>query len=257
MLYTEVVNKKQANARLEKAGKGAAIVASIVAISLLGLYFLINSRKYQVFGSLVSHVDTTDKVVALTFDDGPSDATDEILAIMAQRQAKGTFYVVGQNIAQYPQQTKDLVAAGMELGNHTFHHEPILFKSQSAIDREIQSTNQLIRAAGYQGPITFRPPFGKKLVGLPWYLRQHQIPTIMWDVESDTVAEVEPDVQRRAALLIEYTLSHVKPGSIVLLHPFWGYGTADRLALGQIIDGLQERGYRLVTVSELLASQKR
>lgn len=244
--------KRKLNHRLEKIGVRAALVAAATAVFLFGLYFLINARNFQFFAPLISRVNTTEKVVALTFDDGPSDVTAEILSILEQHQAKGTFYLVGTNIAMFPEESRSLVAAGMELGNHTYSHQRMVGKSQAFIDAEIQSTNQLIRATGYTGDITFRPPFGKKLFGLPWYLRQHDIKTIMWDVEPDTYAEVDPDDQRRAAMLVEHTLSRVRPGSIVLMHPFWGYGTADRMALGAIIDGLREQGYELVTVSELL-----
>lgn len=248
--------KRKLNTKLERIGVRAAIVAAVVAVVLFGLYYLVNARNFQFFGGLTSRVDTEQKVVALTFDDGPSDATAEILAILAERQAKGTFYLIGMNIEAYPQQARDLVAAGMELGNHTYTHPRMIGKSQAVIASEVTSTNELIRAAGYEGDITFRPPFGKKLIGLPWYLRQSGIKTIMWDVEPDTYAETEADDQRRAAMLTEYTLANVRPGSIVLMHPFWGYGTADRLALGQIIDGLQAQGYELVTVSELLELQE-
>lgn len=239
--------------RVERIGLFLSICLAVVAIALVSIYFLSNSRRFQFFGNLTARVETEEKVVALTFDDGPSAATEEILAILGQRQVKGTFYVIGQNIEQYPLQTRALVEAGMELGNHSYSHPRFIGKSQAFIDSELQRTNQLIRATGYTGEITFRPPFGKKLLGLPWYLKQHDIQTIMWDVEPDTYAELDADDNRRAAILVEYTLANVKPGSIILLHPFWGYGTADRLALGKMIDDLHERGYRLATVSELLA----
>lgn len=252
MFYTGWVNKRKVNARLDWIGVRLAAVVAVMALGIFGFYVLINSRSFQFFDHLTSRVETQEKVVALTFDDGPSEATDEILAIMNSRGAKGTFYVIGTNIEMYPAETRALVAAGMELGNHSYSHQRMVGKSQAFIDQEIQQTNRLIREAGYEGAITFRPPFGKKFLGLPWYLQQHNIRTIMWDTEPDTYAETEPDDQRRADMIVAYTLDHVRPGSIVLLHPFWGYGPADVLALDRIIEGLQRRGYRLVTVGELL-----
>lgn len=231
------------------------MLLTVFAVWILVTFLLANSRTFQFFGGLVSRVETSEKVVALTFDDGPSEATEEILAILGQRQVKGTFYVTGRNVELYPAQTWAMITAGHELGNHSYSHQRMVLKSLNLIDQEIQRTNTLLWDAGYRGPISFRPPYGKKLFNLPWYLKKQGIPTIMWDVEPDTYAETDPDDQRRAAMLVEYTLANVKPGSIVLLHPFWGYGSADRLALGAIIDGLQELGYRLVTVSELLAMQ--
>ena len=213
------------------------------------IFFLLsNSRTFQFFGGLINRVNTDKKVVALTFDDAPSSQTEEVLSILKEKEVKATFYEIGKAIEQYPTEAKSISDAGMEVGNHSYSHSRFLLKSQSFIDSEIQKTNQLIRDSGYQGEITFRPPYGKKLFGLPWYLHNHNIKTIMWDVEPDTYVSGNVD------LIVNYTLENAKPGSIILLHPFCDSCASDREAIGKIIDGLEKKGYKFVTVSELIGS---
>lgn len=219
----------------------------IVAIAATGTYYVSRSRTWQLFGNLYWRVDTEEKVVALTFDDAPSKYVDEVLAELKKQDIKATFYVVGLGLEKDPEIGKSIVADGHELGNHSYSHKRFVFKSQEYIDAEISKTNELIKAAGYSGEITFRPPNGKKLFGLPWYLYRHQIKTVMWDVEPDT--KYAGDVEK----IIFSTLEETRPGSIVLLHPFCGQEcAADREALPKIISGLKERGYRFVTINELI-----
>lgn len=221
----------------------------ILVILLVGffLFQLSKSRTFQFFGGLTSHIETSQKVVTLTFDDAPSPKTQEILNVLREKQVKATFYEIGKRIEQYPEIAKAIVGAGMEVGNHSYSHERFLLKSQSFIDFEIQKTNLLIKETGYKGEVTFRPPNGKKLFGLPWYLHQHNIKTITWDIEPDTY------VAGNADAITEYTLDHVQPGSIILLHPFCEKKcVADREALPKIIDGLKKKGYTFVTINELI-----
>jgi chitin deacetylase len=225
------------------------LVTILVALLLVGylLFQLSKSRTFQFFGELTSRVETNKKVVALTFDDSPTPQTKEVLSILKDKKVRATFYEFGKAIEQYPRIAKEIVDAGMEVGNHSYSHQRFLLKSQSFIDSEIQKTNSLIRKSGYKEEITFRPPNGKKLFGLPWYLQQHNIKTITWDIEPDTYVAGNSDA------ILEYTLSHTRPGSIILLHPFCEKEcVADREALPKIIDELQKKGYTFVTISELL-----
>ncbi|WP_067522455.1 hypothetical protein [Nocardia uniformis] len=112
---------------------------------------------------------------------------------------------------------------------------------------EVERTDAEIAKTGYQGPITFRPPFGKKLLTLPWYLSRHDRTTVMWDVE--------PDSGKRAnvAEIVAETLDRVRPGSIILLHAMYESGAASRAAIPLLAKELRARGYTFVTVSQLLA----
>jgi chitin deacetylase len=223
------------------------VMSLFVVLAAYAVFQLSKSRTFQLFGEVISRIDTTRKVVALTLDDAPTDNTDDVLGVLRSKDIKATFYVIGESGRARADVLKRIVSAGHELGNHSFTHQRFLLTSPSFVRDEIESTNQVIRDAGYSGEITFRPPYGKKLVALPWYLSTHNIRTIMFDVEPDTYHP------RNAGLLRKYTLDNVKPGSIILLHPLCGTDcSAARDALPGIIDALRGEGYAFVTVGELL-----
>lgn len=230
--------------------KKKILISALISLFVLlgacyGLFLISKSRTFQFFGEIVARVDTNEKVVALTFDDAPTEYTKPVLKTLQEKQVKATFFAIGNNLEKYPDIGKDIAQQGHEIGNHSYSHQRMLLKSQSFIDQEIQKTNNLIRQTGYTGEIFFRPPNSKKLLGLPWYLSQHDIKTITADVEPDTYGSTTD-------FFVTYTLENTKPGSIILLHPFCEGCNNQREAISKIIDGLQIKGYRFVTVSELL-----
>lgn len=225
------------------------LIGLLVLIVALGLWQVSKARTFQFFGELVARMDRADAVVALTFDDGPTPQyTEEVLALLAARDVKATFFVTGREAETNFAQTSQIVAAGHELGNHSYSHPSLLLKSPARIRDEIERTDAVIRRTGQQSPIYFRPPFGKKLFILPWYLAQTERTTIMWDVEPESYAEVA----QKANLIAAHVLERVQPGSIVLLHLMYDSRVESRKALPLIIDGLRARGYQFVTISELL-----
>ena len=124
-------------------------------------------------------------------------------------------------------------------------------KQEKKIREEIEKTDALIRACGQEGTIHFRSPNGKKLILLPYYLARTERKNIFWDVEAESYREIAADAERIA----EHVLAETQPGSIILLHIMYKSRAESRAALPGIIEGLKERGYRFVTVSELLVSQ--
>jgi peptidoglycan/xylan/chitin deacetylase (PgdA/CDA1 family) len=210
---------------------------------------LSRSRSYQVFGGIVDRVATVRPVVALTFDDGPDPAgAAAVLRTLAAEHVRGTFYLIGRDLQRYPSLGARIAAAGHELGDHSYSHQRMVLVSGSWVAGEVTRTDALIRGTGYRGPITFRPPNGKKLLALPAYLRAHHRTTVTWDVEPNSY----PAIDASAAATASYTIAHVRPGSIVDLHVMYPGRAATRAALRPMIDGLRARGYRFVTVSELL-----
>jgi peptidoglycan/xylan/chitin deacetylase (PgdA/CDA1 family) len=227
------------------------VVSLVVALVLVlwGAYWLMDSRTVQVMGDHVSRVDTPQKVVALTFDDGPNDAcVGELIADLGQYGAQGTFYVVGAEAEAHPAALKSLVAAGEELGDHTFHHRRLVFVSTSTVRDEIDATDAVIRAAGYTGPITVRPPYGKKLLSYPFEMASGGRTTVMWDLEPDSLA-----IHGDAAAMTQYVVDNVRPGSIIELHPWAAGNAATRSALPMIMAALRDQGYSFLRVSQLLA----
>ena len=231
-----------------------AIAVAVVLVVVLGaavtLFEVSKSRTFQFFGTLVNRVETTEKVVALTFDDGPDPAgTHAILDTLRSRQVPATFFLIGRDIAAYPGLAHDIAAAGHELGNHSFSHERMIGVTPAWVADEVEATDALIRTTGYTGEILFRPPNGKKLFALPHYLASHHRTTVTWDVEPDS--DGAPD----AATVVSTTVSQVRPGSIVLLHGMYASREQTRQAIAPIIDRLKAQGYRFVTVSQLIASR--
>ena len=227
-------------------------VVSVLVITLLiavVLFQLSRSRDYQVFGKLVNRVVTTEKVVALTFDDGPTKtATAKIIDLLARDNVKATFFLTGEGIEQNPDGARSLIAAGHQIANHSYSHQRMVFLSYQTVVDEIEKTNQQIRSVGYEGEIYFRPPYGKKLFVLPWYLQQQGITTVTWDVEPEKDDAMATDSKAMA----QYTLEQVKPGSIILLHVMFDSRQASMDAVPLIIRGLKEKGYTFVTVDELM-----
>jgi peptidoglycan-N-acetylglucosamine deacetylase len=239
-----------ARGRWGHAGRAAALGLLIVAAMLLGVWKLSNAHTFQLFGGIADRIETEAPLVALTFDDGPTaQFSAEVLAVLGQRQVKATFFVVGEALARNPELGRQIVAGGHELGNHSYSHTRLILRPMSFIRREIDRTDQLIRQAGYEGAIHFRPPNGKKLILLPYYLSATGRKTITWTVAPESAPD---DADRIVARVLE----QVQPGSIVLLHVMYESRAESRAALPDIIDGLQAKGYRFVTVSELLAAEE-
>ncbi|MET9227627.1 polysaccharide deacetylase family protein [Lentzea sp. NPDC003310] len=224
-----------------------AVSLVLVLATAAALWNVASARTFQFFGELVDRVETGEKVVALTFDDGPDPAgTQQVLDVLAAEQVPATFFLMGRDLEQHPDLGRRIALAGHEIGNHTYHHRRMVGVLPSTVAKEIEDTDARIRDTGYRGPIHFRPPHGKKLFALPHYLARHDRTTIMWDVEPDSAGSPQ------AEEITEQTLARTRPGSIILLHPMYGGRDQTRQALGPIITGLKERGYRFVTVSALL-----
>ncbi len=220
---------------------------TIAVAVLAGGYWVSNSRSFTLAGHLVHRVDTSAKVVALTFDDGPTSHTAEVLRMLGDAGVRATFYLTGAELTAAPQFGTAIADAGHEIGNHSYSHRRMVLTSPATVADEIERTDTAIRATGYQGPITFRPPYGKKLWTLPHYLSTHDRTMVTWDVEPDSATMADADA------IVAETVSKARPGSIILVHAMYDSRAASRTAVPRIIGELRSAGYRFVTVSELLA----
>lgn len=221
----------------------------LVLFSVAGVWRLSSLPDLQVFGEIKSQAMISEKVVALTFDDGPTpDKTNQILQILAAEEVPATFFLIGQEVQQHPQLVRQILAAGHQVGNHSFSHQRMIFKSPAFVAGEIEQTDKLLRDSGVDGVIYFRPPYGKKLLVLPWYLMKHHRVSVTWDVAPENFPKIAKDPQA----LVDYTVQQTKPGSIILLHVMYDSRQATMQAVPQIIRQLKAQGYRFVTVHELL-----
>ncbi|MFJ7668591.1 polysaccharide deacetylase family protein [Lysinibacillus sp. NPDC097195] len=216
----------------------------VVLLLLLGTYKLMNARTYQLFGNITYQIKTTQKVVALTFDDGPSANVNEILPLLAKYHAKATFFLIGEEIEKHPAEAEKIVEAGHQIGNHTYSHHRMVFKSLTYYKEEIEKTDLLIRKVGFKEEIDVRPPNGKKLVGLPYYLNKHKRDTITWNLEPDSYFNSSTDK-------VNYVIDNIEPGSIILIHPMYVETESALQTIESILQELSKNGYTFVTVNEL------
>ena len=239
--------------RAAKSLRLFALLALLASALLYGVWQLSRSRSFQLFGELYSRGETAERVVALTFDDGPTpQALQTLLPVLRERGVRATFFVIGAQLEQHPELGRALVDERHEIGNHSYSHRRMVLKSPAFVRDELARTDALIRQTGYSGEIHFRPPNGKKLVVLPFILSREGRTTVMWDVEPDS----DPETASSAERIVSETLSDVRPGSIILLHVMYQSGAPSLAAVPEIIDSLQAEGYRFVTVSELIRAKK-
>jgi len=194
------------------------------------------------------HVKTTQKVVALTFDDGPSEPyTQQILGVLNKNSVKGTFYVLGGNAKEYPKIVKQIMNEGHELGNHSMYHDKMKNRSVEKIYNDINSVDTILRNLGYQKEITFRAPFGITSDNLHAALlklnkRQVLFTFLPQDWTNISSKQIHDNVMKE-----------LKPGLIITLHDGGKRRDNTVKATQMLIDSLKQQGYRMVTVSELLS----
>lgn len=186
------------------------------------------------------------KVIALTFDDGPSEErTNDILYVLNQHNIKATFFVLGQNVQAYPDLAKKIVQYGHAIGNHTWSH-PYAQQSKASAARQVDRTTDLIyKVTGVKTQL-FRPPGGYLNNGLASHAKNKQNAIIMWSVDTT-------DYRNSAKRIKENILKNAKSGGIVLLHDGGGNRWNTLIALPHIIEELKKQGYEFVTIPELLA----
>lgn len=193
------------------------------------------------------------QAVALTFDDGPNPVyTREILQVLRDYDVKATFFVVGANVAKHPEVATEIVQEGHELGNHSMTHRYALpFELPHQIRGDYRQAQQAIWEAAGVSPRLYRAPHGRVSPWMAWALRREGARLVRWDVSPGDWQDVSPEV------IVQRVLDRARPGSIILLHDGLDLDDkADRRvivqALPDLIEGLLDQGYLLMTVGELL-----
>lgn len=184
------------------------------------------------------------KAVALTFDDGPSIYTPEILRILAEHHARATFFAVGELVPPYASTVRDIVAQGHEIANHSLRHE-----SGPGPD-SLRTTSEIIEQASGFRPCMFRPPGGYLPSATLAAAQAMHMVSVLWDIDTQ-------DYNLPGPATIKARATSVQPGSIVLMHDGGGPRNQTVAALPGIIENLQRRGYRLVTMTEILGGHYR
>ncbi|MEA5576887.1 polysaccharide deacetylase family protein [Anabaena sp. UHCC 0451] len=189
------------------------------------------------------------KVIALTFDDGPwPKSTVQVLDILQKNNIKGTFFVVGQNVKNYPDLTRRIVTEGHSIANHTWHHWYHHMNPQVAAYEVANTSDIIFKTTGVKTGL-FRPPGGIMSNGVVAYAKNNKYAIIMWS--ADSVDYSRPTVPK----LINNIFNSAKPGGIVLMHDGGGDRTRTVQALPEIISRFRKKGYKFVTIPEMLEMQ--
>ncbi|MBI4340502.1 MAG: glycosyltransferase [Chloroflexi bacterium] len=224
-----------------------AVFLVFMGVALYG-YFVPTA---SLFGKVYAQEKTSEKVVALTFDDGPNEPyTSQVLDILDQYGMKATFFVVGKNAEYYPDTARRIVKEGHVLGNHAWDHKGISLLLNPRY-KELSKAQKSLEVLTGALPNLYRPPFGQKT---PWQLmevKREQMVAVAWSVSANDPKQQRPQV------IASRIVSKVKPGAIILLHDggdtHHGVDRSNTVAaLPIIIEQLSAQGYTFVTVPQLL-----
>ena len=178
-------------------------------------------------------------MIALTFDDGPGEYTEELLNCLVENNAKATFFMLGQNVEAYPEIAKELSDAGMELGNHSYSHPDLVTIGAEAAAQQVSNTDAALKAAtGFEATV-MRPPGGSFNDSVKAAIDH---PLIIWSIDTrDWATKSEEQTY-------QVVMDNAQDGSVVLMHDIheWSVKAAIRM-----IPDLIAKGFKLVTVSEL------
>ena len=225
---------------------GAAGVAAATGF----LAYAVRGRSSSLFGSSVYHGDRRQPSLALTFDDGPSESTPALLAILQKHNVPATFFMCGANVRRCPHIAREVRQRGHEAGNHTDSHPRLDFKSPAFIFGEIARAQEAIQQTTGAAPLWFRAPYGVRWFGVGAAQRNLGLRGVMWT----TIGRDWRWPSDRITRLLLHTASN---GAIFCLHD--GRGVAPRpdiratlAAVDQAIPRLQDRGFRFQTLSQML-----
>jgi peptidoglycan/xylan/chitin deacetylase (PgdA/CDA1 family) len=189
------------------------------------------------------------KLVALTFDDGPSPYTPQILKILKQYQIRATFFVLGEQAQHNPDIIRQIHEEGHVIGNHTWTHSNLTRLSATQIQHEIESTNQLLESLIGESPHLIRPPYGSVNSSVQKMIHKMGMSSVMWNVDpTDWNLKQTDSVSARV-------FSGLRQNNVILLHDGGGPRDQTVASLPLIIEKLQKQDYEFVTVPEYLALQ--
>ena len=207
------------------------------------------------FGKNIVHLNTDQRIVALTYDDGPNPPyTDRLLDVLAKHNVRATFFMIGNRIERHPETVNRVIAEGHQIGNHTYSHPVLGFLPPFYVQRQIECTDDLIRQHGIVEEIAFRAPMLTRFLPVAYVLAKLGRTHISCDVWSWDWTTQNPDKITKTVL--KKTLSSTGTGSIIVLHD----GKAENKnanrsgtieATDRIITALKQDGYQFVRLSDV------
>lgn len=232
--------------------------ASVVLAALAFFIYKAELPQSQIFGPVLAIARVDQRVIALTFDDGPGPYTPQVLDILDRYRVQGTFFLIGRNIERHPDIPPLIVAKGNVIGNHSYSHSWwTSVDLPGRIYRELDETAALVQDTARVTTVFFRPPRGLRN---PWMIhgvRKKGYTVVTWSIQANDWTNPMPGPE----VIAQRVIRQAKPGAIILLHD--GLGTRANFqgqnmvaALPVIIETLQAQGYHFVTVPEMLQIQK-
>lgn len=209
------------------------------------------SRKaeYRKNGLAIWEINTKDKSVALTFDDGPDPVyTNQILDLLAKYDAKATFFVVGERAKAYPDIIKREVKEGHEVANHTYSHVYDFDNSPAKLMKELDRSSEIIRKLTGYKPTLYRPVAGYYNDLILNTAIKNGYRVVLWSWTQDTRDWSCPGVNK----ITNNVCSDIKPGDITIFHDSGGDRSQTVCALENILKYLKKEGFKCVTVSEMI-----
>ena len=192
---------------------------------------------------VIRSVQTAEPVVALTFDDGPTRYTDDILAVLEEYQVTATFFLIGSQLRRYSDYVTRLIPEGHSVGNHSYDHRHISVQSEPDLLKNIAKTQLLFYDFLGVLPIYYRPPYGDVNETQELLLRKHFSYLVRWSIDPK-----DWDRKRSQDDIINHVLTSLKPGSIVVLHE----RKQTSKFLPELILAIQQEGYQLVSLDYLI-----
>jgi peptidoglycan/xylan/chitin deacetylase (PgdA/CDA1 family) len=227
----------------EAAGGAAAATSGFLAWAVRG-------RSAQVFGRSVWRGPSGRRAVALTFDDGPSEATPQLLEVLARRQTPATFFQCGANVERLPEVARAVAGRGHEIGNHGYSHRRFCFHSARFMEEELRRAQSAIEERVGVRPVWFRAPYGARWFGLGSVQRRLGLTGVMWSA-------IGYDWSLGADAVVERLAEGVSNGAILCLHD--GRGLLVKPDIGATVEAVRrlvpmllDRGYEFETVTRLL-----
>ena len=211
-----------------------------------------NMHKWKKEKKVVTMVITSEKVVALTFDDGPDAVkTPAVLESLAKHNVHATFFVIGNRAEKQPQLLKMMAAQGHEIANHSYSHSYANFKANKIeiFKEEIEKTNSIISLTTGQKPLLFRPPGGYLSDNMVEFVNSEQLTIAYWTWQQDSK---DWRTGQSGQAIADHIIKNIQPGQIILLHDGANNGLETARAVDILLTKLTAEGYRFITMSELI-----
>jgi peptidoglycan/xylan/chitin deacetylase (PgdA/CDA1 family) len=231
---------------------GSTAAAACASAGLLA--YAVRAPSSSLLGPSIHKGTAARKAIALTFDDGPSESTPQLLDILSAYGASATFFQCGANVRRLPQIAREVALAGHEIGNHTETHPMLHLKSRDFILRELSSAQEIIQRITGLEPRYFRAPYGVRWFGLRDAQRRLGLEGVMWTV-------LAVDWKLPADQVVARVLRGATNGAILCLHDGRGLRTSPDInvtlqAVRVVLPKLMERGFHFEKVSEIVCPMK-